>query len=84
MSLRFIEWVLSADAKREHPGRNVPTQLSALSGHAGMVTSAYTYGRDEEIFGEGEPAEYVYEVISGAVRSYKLLSDGRRQIGASG
>lgn len=47
-----------------------------------MVTSDYTYGRDEEIFGEGEPAEYVYEVISGAVRSYKLLSDGRRQIGA--
>jgi CRP/FNR family nitrogen fixation transcriptional regulator len=29
-----------------------------------------------------EPAEYVYQVITGAVRSYKLLSDGRRQIGA--
>ena len=64
------------------PELHVPTQLSALSGHAGMVTSDYTFGRDEEIFGEGEPAGYVYEVISGAVRSYKLLSDGRRQIGA--
>src|SRR6185437_10652370 len=31
---------------------------------------------------EGEGADYVYEVITGAVRSYKLLSDGRRQIGA--
>ena len=30
----------------------------------------------------GTPAEYVYQVKSGAVRSYKLLSDGRRQIGA--
>src|SRR5260370_14540949 len=31
--------------------------------------------------GEDEPAEYVYEVLSGAVRSYKLLSDERRKIG---
>lgn len=58
------------------------TQLSVLSGHAGVVTSDYTYRSNEEIFGEGETVEYVYEVISGAVRSYKLLSDGRRQIGA--
>jgi CRP-like cAMP-binding protein len=29
-----------------------------------------------------EPAEFVYQVKLGAVRSYKLLSDGRRQIGA--
>lgn len=35
-----------------------------------------------EIFGEEEPAEYVYQVKSGAVRSYKLLLDGRRQITA--
>ena len=34
------------------------------------------------MFGEDEPAEYVYEVLSGAVRTYKLLSDGRRQISA--
>jgi CRP-like cAMP-binding protein len=41
---------------------------------------AISYGRNEEIFGEGEPAEFVYKVISGAVRSYRLLSDGRRQV----
>ena len=29
-----------------------------------------------------EDADYVYQVKAGAVRSYKLLSDGRRQIGA--
>lgn len=40
------------------------------------------FGRNAEVFGEGEPAEFVYKVISGAVRSVKLLSDGRRQIGA--
>jgi len=34
-----------------------------------------------EIFGQGEPVDYLYEVVSGAVRSTKVLSDGRRQIG---
>jgi len=38
------------------------------------------YAREEEIFGEGEPAEYVYQVVSGAVRTYRILRDGRRQI----
>jgi len=38
------------------------------------------YGRDEEIFGEGEAAPHVYRVLSGAVRTYRVLSDGRRQI----
>lgn len=42
----------------------------------------FTYRKGTEIFGEQEPAEHVYQVKRGAVRSYKLLSDGRRQIGA--
>ncbi len=44
--------------------------------------SEFNYKKGTEIFGEKEPAEYVYQVKLGAVRSYKLLSDGRRQIGA--
>jgi CRP/FNR family transcriptional regulator, nitrogen fixation regulation protein len=40
------------------------------------------YKKGTEIYGEKEPADYVYQVKSGAVRSYKLLCDGRRQIGA--
>src|ERR1700756_3997284 len=47
-----------------------------------FILSEFKYSRGAEIFGESEPAEYVYQVIEGAVRSYKLLSDGRRQIGA--
>jgi CRP-like cAMP-binding protein len=39
------------------------------------------FSPNEEIFGEGEPGEYVYKVTKGAVRTYKLLCDGRRQIG---
>jgi len=44
--------------------------------------SEFRYEKDEQIFGENEPADYVYQVTFGAVRSYKLLVDGRRQIGA--
>src|SRR5450631_2704052 len=62
------------------PPANDP--FGALTVHAGLVASEFGYKKDEEIYGEDEPAEYVYQVISGAVRSYKLLSDGRRQIGA--
>src|SRR5215813_15346910 len=57
-------------------------QFAAIAGHAGLVATEFSYRKDEEIYGEDEPAEYVYQVISGAVRTYKLLSDGRRQIGA--
>lgn len=38
--------------------------------------------QNAEIYGEGEPSEYVYGVVRGVVRTYKLLSDGRRQINA--
>ena len=38
--------------------------------------------REELKYTASEPADYVYQVKKGAVRSYKLLSDGRRQIGA--
>jgi CRP/FNR family transcriptional regulator, nitrogen fixation regulation protein len=43
--------------------------------------SQMRFASNEEIFGEGEPAEYVYKVAKGAVRTYKILCDGRRQIG---
>jgi CRP/FNR family transcriptional regulator, nitrogen fixation regulation protein len=44
--------------------------------------SDFRYLRGAEIFGEAEPAEYVYKIRSGSVRTFKLLPDGRRQIGA--
>jgi CRP-like cAMP-binding protein len=46
-----------------------------------VMGSRMNFGPNEEIFGEGEPAEYVYKVTTGAVRTYKILCDGRRQIG---
>ncbi|HJS79478.1 MAG TPA: cyclic nucleotide-binding domain-containing protein [Vitreimonas sp.] len=38
------------------------------------------FERNAEIFGEEEPAEYIYRVVTGAVRTMKFSSDGRRQI----
>src|SRR5262249_40930375 len=45
----------------------------------GVPTS---FAGNAEIYGEAEPADYLYKVISGAVRTYRVLIDGRRQIGA--
>jgi CRP/FNR family nitrogen fixation transcriptional regulator len=41
-----------------------------------------SFCKDEEIFAEGDRAAFFYKVVSGAVRTSKLLSDGRRQIDA--
>src|SRR5262245_38623471 len=41
-----------------------------------------SFARNAEIFGEGEAFTHVYRVVSGAVRTSKLLPDGRRQISA--
>lgn len=38
--------------------------------------------KGEELFAEGDPADYFYKVVSGSIRTCKLLSDGRRQIDA--
>jgi CRP/FNR family nitrogen fixation transcriptional regulator len=54
----------------------------ALSEAFKMAGAAVRFERNTEIYGEDDPGEYFYEVISGAVRTYKVLSDGRRQIGA--
>jgi CRP/FNR family nitrogen fixation transcriptional regulator len=55
------------------PGNSSPARVNS---------NEFSYKKGCEIFGEKEPADYVYQVMTGAVRSYKLLSDGRRQIGA--
>jgi len=54
----------------------------SLNDAIGLMGAVMPYYRNVEIFGEGEPAEYFYRVIRGAARTYKMTSDGRRQIGA--
>lgn len=57
-------------------------QFSVVASYSGLVATEFSYKKDEEIYGEDEQADYVYQVVRGAVRTYKLLSDGRRQVGA--
>ena len=64
------------------PPVDVGDKFGTILGRAGLVTTEFLYGKEEEIYGEDEPAEFVYQIVRGAVRTYKLLSDGRRQIGA--
>jgi len=56
-------------------------ELSALNTKRAFWND-FRYCRGAEIFGEAEPADHVYQIKSGAVRTFKLLPDGRRQIGA--
>jgi CRP-like cAMP-binding protein len=46
-----------------------------------LLGATMSFCRNVEIYGENEPADYLYKVVSGAVRTYKVLTDGRRQIG---
>jgi CRP/FNR family nitrogen fixation transcriptional regulator len=47
-----------------------------------LMGAPMTFKRNAEIYGEDEDAEYLYKVVTGSVRTYKVLADGRRQIGA--
>lgn len=40
-----------------------------------------TYGRETEIYAQDDPAEMLYRVVSGVVRTTRVTVDGRRQVG---
>lgn len=60
--------------------RTIPSD-HVLSGPIELMGAPMTFRRNSEIYGEGEQADYVYKVVSGAARTYRILADGRRQIG---
>lgn len=55
---------------------------NVLDGTLSKLGSVASFDRNTEVFADEEPAEYVYQVISGTVRTCKFLEDGRRQVGA--
>jgi CRP/FNR family nitrogen fixation transcriptional regulator len=59
----------------------VLSQLTELA-RQDALWSELKYRGGSKLFGEAEPADYIYQIREGAVRTYKQLSDGRRQIGA--
>jgi CRP-like cAMP-binding protein len=60
----------------------LPSGPHALGGSLDLMGAPMPFARNAEIYGEDEPSEYLYRVVSGAVRTYRVLHDGRRQIGA--
>jgi len=62
--------------------RVVPAGAHALDGVIELMGASMSFRRNVEIYGEQEPTDYFYKVVKGAVRTYKVLIDGRRQIGA--
>jgi CRP-like cAMP-binding protein len=52
-----------------------------LGGPIELMGAPMSFSRNGEIYGEGEPADYLYKIVSGTVRTYKVLTDGRRQVG---
>src|SRR5690348_12793526 len=78
--------MLTATATIKHSmlsRQSVPVRPTALpEGPLGLMSAPMRFGRNEEVYGEDEPAEFLYQVVSGAVRTYRMLDDGRRQIGA--
>jgi CRP/FNR family transcriptional regulator, nitrogen fixation regulation protein len=75
----------SGDISTTKPVLPIPAgmpEVNALSDAFAVMGAAMRFEHNSEIFGEGEPSEYFYKVVRGAVRTYKLLNDGRRQISA--
>jgi CRP/FNR family nitrogen fixation transcriptional regulator len=64
------------DRRDRSPGSRTPTNAIELMG------SPISFVRNAEIYGEKEPADCIYKVLSGTVRTYRALIDGRRQVGA--
>jgi hypothetical protein len=49
--------------------------INSPAGSMELMGTRISYARNVEIFGEGEPAEYLYKVVSGSVRSCKMPLD---------
>ncbi len=69
----------TADAQAQTGSPRTPNIVN-LTPRLALAAFEMTFSTNEEIFAEEETADFVYKVISGAVRTTRLLSDGRRQI----
>ncbi len=73
------------DAIRSRAFGERPVQMRSedhdRGGAIDLMGAPLSFARDSEIYFEGEPADFLYKVVKGVVRTYMLLADGRRQIG---
>ncbi|KMO36749.1 helix-turn-helix domain-containing protein [Methylobacterium aquaticum] len=57
-----------------------PVPVARLRPDGAETGARRRFEAEEEIYAEGDRVIHFYKVVSGAVRTYRLLSDGRRQI----
>jgi CRP/FNR family nitrogen fixation transcriptional regulator len=76
-----ISAVRSGSIKRPAMQAPPPAMSHELGGPLDLMGAPMSFSRNAEIYGESEPADYLYKVVSGTVRTYKVLTDGRRQVG---
>lgn len=65
--------------------RQQPTAIRAVAPshpQVGQPGTQRAFPKGAELFVEGGPSTFFYKVVSGSVRTVKLLADGRRQIDA--
>lgn len=62
------------------PSASRTPAVTTVDGSVDLLGAITFFARNAEVYGESEPTEYLYKVVKGAVRTYKVLSDGRRQI----
>jgi CRP/FNR family nitrogen fixation transcriptional regulator len=63
--------------------RSSPTPAAIdFIGSMQLTGAPVSFSRNEVIYDENRPADYVYKVVSGSVRVCKVLTDGRRRIEA--
>lgn len=67
---------------REPTRPAAPGASKAFHSSIEQMGAPMPFGANAEIYSENEPADYVCKVLTGTVRTCKVLNDGRRQIGA--
>lgn len=55
---------------------SAPASLAALED----LASTISVRKDDEIYAQGDAARHCYRILSGCVRTVKLMEDGRRQV----
>jgi len=62
--------------------KRTASALPARSTNPCSIGTLRYFAKGDELFAEGDPSEFFYKVVSGTMRTSKLLRDGRRQIDA--
>jgi len=54
---------------------------AALNEVMDRLGTKMTFGRDEEVYAQGDDVEFMYRLTKGVIRTSRVTADGRRQVG---